>query len=233
MSDRARLDLDVRTLFTHDAGDRLVARNEPSARPAARFFLGWTRDALLWRARHDVPAALVEHLAGLVAGCPVPAALEELPICLPAIRAALGEITDEYSGPEYTFPAEPAALAPLVGAEVIALSAANAHLLARWLPEWIPDTAYPFPIAAVTVDGDAVAICGCARTPGRATSAGIETHADFRGRGYAVHATAAWARAVVAQGITPLYGHSWANAASQRVAAKLGLVRFGAAISLT
>jgi RimJ/RimL family protein N-acetyltransferase len=233
MTDRARLDLHARTMFTHDASDHLVAVNEPRARPAARFFLGWTRDALLWRARHDLPAELVAHLAGLVAGCAVPAALEEPPRCLPAIRAALAPITDEYSGAEYHFPPEPAALPPLADAELVAVTAGNAHVLARWLPEWIPDAAYPFPLIAVLVAGDAVSICGCARTPGRATSAGIETHPEFRGRAYAAHATAAWARAVAAQGIAPYYGHRWTNTASQRVATKLGLVRYAAAINLT
>ena len=60
----------------------------------------------------------------------------------------------------------------------------------------------------------------------------METHPAFRGRGYAVAATAAWARAVRERGIVPLYSTGFSNAASQRVAAKLGLRRYGASVSL-
>jgi predicted GNAT family acetyltransferase len=84
----------------------------------------------------------------------------------------------------------------------------------------------------VLVDGAAVAICACARLPGPATEAGVETHPAFRGSGHAVTATAAWACAVRERGIIPLYSTGFSNAASQRVAAKLGLRRYGASVSL-
>lgn len=85
---------------------------------------------------------------------------------------------------------------------------------------------------AVVVDGAAVAICACARLPGEATEAGVETHAAFRGRGHAGAATAAWACAVRERGVIPLYSTGFRNVASQRVAAKLGLRRYGASVSI-
>jgi len=71
-----------------------------------------------------------------------------------------------------------------------------------------------------------------ARIPGEATEAGVETHPAFRGHGYAAIATAAWARAMRDRGVIPLYSTAWENFASQRVAAKLSLIRYGASLSI-
>jgi hypothetical protein len=155
------------------------------------------------------------------------------------VRAALAEhapIGDgDEGGPAYYFPeviAEPAG--------AVAVTTANAGVLRRWLPEWLPDVAATqLPVMAVLVDGAAVAICACARLPvgeqidaRKASEAGVETHAAFRGSGHAGVATAAWARAMRDRGIIPLYSTGFRNAASQRVAAKLGLVQYGASVSI-
>ncbi|HEY0477367.1 MAG TPA: GNAT family N-acetyltransferase [Kofleriaceae bacterium] len=231
LSELELIELHARTLFTHDVDGKLVAINEPRPRPAARFFLGWTVRGVIWRVRHDLPAELIARLGELVAAEPISDDVERLPSCLPAVRAALamhGPVAEsDEGGPEYCFPEvvdEP------TGA--VAVTADNAHVLERWLPTWLPDVADELPIRTVLVDGDAVSICACARVPGQATHAGVETHPAFRGRGHAVMATAAWARAVRDRGIVPLYGTGWSNRASQRVAAKLGLVRYGASISI-
>jgi hypothetical protein len=166
----------------------------------------------------------------VIAGEPLRDDLEGPLVCLSAVRAVLAEhapIAGEESGPEYRFPDD---IAAMVGA--IAVTGDNAHVLERWLPEWIPDVAMQLPIRAVLVDGWAVSVCACARLPGQATQAGIETHAAFRGRGGVVIATAAWAAAMRDRGVIPLYGTSWTNRASQRVAAKLGLIRYGASLSI-
>jgi RimJ/RimL family protein N-acetyltransferase len=70
------------------------------------------------------------------------------------------------------------------------------------------------------------------RFPGDTTEAGVETHPAFRGRGHAVAVTAAWAQAVRALGMFSLYSTSWHNRPSQRVAAKLGLIRVAGTLSL-
>jgi len=225
------LELHARTLFTHDAAGRLVAINEPRARQAPRFFLAWTARGAIWRVRHDLPPALVTRLGELVSTDSGTDDRERWPACVPAVRAALAEhapVDDGHEGgPAYCFPD---AIEDRAGA--IAVTAENAHVLQRWLPEWLPDVSAQLPIMSVLVEGAAVAVCACSRVPGEATEAGVETHAAFRGHGYAAIATAAWARAMRDRGVMPLYSTGWENIASQRVAAKLGLIRYGASLSI-
>lgn len=230
-SDVDLIEIHARTLHTHDAAGRLLAINDGGRKPAARFFLGWTARHAIWRVRADLPADLVARLGEIVAAAPPRGELDRPPACLATVRAALAEHAPvnagDEGGPAYCFPeviAEPAG--------AVAVTAANADVLRRWLPEWLPDIAGELPVRAVLVDGAAVAICACARLPGPATEAGVETHPAFRGSGHAVTATAAWAFAVRERGIIPLYSTGFSNTASQRVAAKLGLRRYGASVSL-
>jgi GNAT superfamily N-acetyltransferase len=230
-TDLELIELHARTLHTHDAAGRLLTINDGGRKPAARLFLGWTARDAIWRVRDDLPADLVARLGELIAAEPSWGELDRPPACLAAVRAALAEhapvAEGDEGGPAFCFPeviAEPAG--------VVAVTAANAEVLRRWLPAWLPDVATGLPIRAAMVDGAAVAICACARLPGEATEAGLETHPAFRGRGHAARATAAWARAVRERGILPLYSTGFSNAASQRVAAKLGLRQYGASISL-
>lgn len=228
---RELIELHAQTLFTHDADGRLLAINEVRPRRPARWFAGWTAEAAIWRVSGDLPAALVARIRELMAALPTELPLDQPLPCAAAVRALLAAhapIGQDEGGPAYVVPDGVAA----AGADVVAVTAANAEVLRRWLPEWLPDVETGLPIAATIVDGAAVAICACARLPGAATEAGVETHPAFRGRGYVGAAVAAWAAEMRARGVLPLYSTSWANAASQRVAAKLGLVRYGASHSI-
>jgi RimJ/RimL family protein N-acetyltransferase len=83
------------------------------------------------------------------------------------------------------------------------------------------------PVTAAVVNGSAVSICYCARLSPLGAEAGVETLDPMRGRGYATAAVAAWATAVRRQGLLALYSTTWENAASQRVAEKVGAVCYG------
>lgn len=229
LSDLELMETRTGDVLTHDAHGRMVAVNEPGDRPAARFYLGRTVEGNVWRVRHDLPPDLAAHLNQLAAAEPVIDDLERDPVCLAAVCAALGRAippAGERGGPCYQFP-------PTIPAsDAIAVLPEDAQVMARWLPEWLPDVATRQPFFAVLVDGAAVAVCACARRPRVVTEAGVETHPNFRGHGYAAAATAAWATAVRAAGVIPVYSTSWANTASQRVAAKLGLMQYGVSMAI-
>lgn len=220
----------ARTLFTHDAAGNLVDVNEPDGARAPRFYLAWNDRGTVWRVRHDVPPALAERLAAIVTAQPPSDDLEHPLPCTAPICAALAEhapVADPDGGIEYVFPD------PLdAPGDTVALAADRAAVLQRWLPAWQSYATAGLPLVAALVDGAAVAVCASVRFPGDATEAGVETHPAFRGRGHAVAVTAAWAQAVRARGILPLYGTSWQNRASQRVAAKLGLIRVAGSLSI-
>lgn len=238
-TDLAFMDMQVEALFTHDAAGRIVSVNEPGSGPAPRFFFGRTREGNVWRVRRDLPDSVASRLESLAAGEAVTDDLRAAPRELATMLAALaalaalketGPARVGHAGPAYRF-AE--GLAAPSG--VTRITAANAHLL-RWLPGWRDDLergldAYE-PILAVIEDGAAVAICASVRLTDRAAEAGVETLADYRGRGYAPMVVAAWASAVRETGRTPLYSTAWDNLASQVVASKLGLIAYGSDLSL-
>jgi hypothetical protein len=101
-------------------------------------------------------------------------------------------------------------------------------LLERHFSGWVAGeiAAGRAPVMAVSQGGDPVSVCFCARRSAAAAEAGVETAAAFRGRGYAPRVTAAWANAVRAIGLTPIYSTDWENRASLSVAHKLKLIPF-------
>ena len=83
------------------------------------------------------------------------------------------------------------------------------------------------PYLAVIEDSQAVSICRSVRLSSRAHEAGVDTLEDYRRRGHATSAVVAWALAVRALNLIPLYSTSWDNVASQGVVQRLGLVQYG------
>jgi hypothetical protein len=251
LTDLQVLDLQVEALFTHDTVGRIVTSNEPGGGPAPHFFLGRTRMANRWRVRHDVPEATAQRLHTLAAAEPVRADLPREPHNLAAYLGALradDEISSVVSGPAYRFsdplPALTARVPPAVRtggrAGVTRITRTNLHLLQRfeqmgvgWDLEILAEEFEGWePMVAFLEDEAAVALCFSARLTPRAAEAGVETLEPYRGRGYAPIVVAAWAQTIYMTGRLPLYGTSWDNTASQAVARKLGLLQYGADLSL-
>lgn len=88
-------------------------------------------------------------------------------------------------------------------------------------------------MSALVLEGRAVAVCCSVRRTDTAHEAGVETAAALRGRGHGAAAVRAWIRALREAGPLPLYSTSWQNGASQSVARKLGLLRFGNDLHVT
>ena len=109
---------------------------------------------------------------------------------------------------------------------------ADGHLLdnaalRETFPDWRADVPLSQPFIVVVDSGRAVALCCSVRITSAAHEAGVETLPESRRSGFAARAVAAWARAVSALGALPLYSTSTDNVASQGVARRLGMHRFG------
>ncbi|TME31877.1 MAG: GNAT family N-acetyltransferase [Chloroflexi bacterium] len=72
-----------------------------------------------------------------------------------------------------------------------------------------------------------VSICHTPAVSERGAEAGVWTRPEFRGQGYAVAVTAAWATLARPSGRHLFYSTAGANVSSQRVAARLGLRPLG------
>ncbi len=174
----------------------------------------------------------MRNLERLAAEEPVATDLRDRPRTYDRIRALLGShapITGAWRGPAYHFPDAP--LVPPDG--VVRVTRANGELLRPAFADLIPELDWRQPCLAVVEGGAAVSVCFSSRNHPRAAEAGVETIEAARGRGHAARAVTGWAAAVRAEGRIPLYSTSWDNLASQGVARRLGLVLYGADLSLT
>jgi hypothetical protein len=122
------------------------------------------------------------------------------------------------SGPAFEFPQR----IPLFGEAVLIHHVEQLQGSFRgWTAAELPGRS---PIMAICEKGVPVSICFNARASELVAEAGVETAPEFRGRGLAGLATAAWAAAIRASGRTPIYSTSWSNGPSLAVAGKLGLI---------
>jgi GNAT superfamily N-acetyltransferase len=239
-SDRELMELHAEALFTHDVDGDLVRVNERDGAEAPRFFLGLTSAGKVLRYRGDVPAGVRRALGAAAdtallrerAGDSAERTAEQL-ARFAAILAESAPVRHAEAGVAFAFPERPLAFLPAADGSVVRVTEENATLLYPLLPAWVPAVRPSPPLVACAAGGRAVAVCASVRITARAHEAGVETAPAFRGRGYAPAVVTAWAREVRAMGIEPLYSTSWQNAASQAVARKLGLRRFGTDLQIT
>jgi hypothetical protein len=228
---RELMRLHVEALFTLDDAGRLWAVNEPSGASAPRFFLGRTADGNAWWFRHDVDAGLAAELDALCGA--LPTGLEDAPAAGTATRfieclSREAPVRGMWAGPAFRFPPD---LPWDEGA--VRVTADGAEVLSPYLEGWRVDADEGVPMTVAMEGGKAVAVCCSVRLTPRAHEAGVETHPDFRNRGHAARAVAAWARTVRAMDLVPLYSTSWKNEPSRAVARKLSLIQYGVDLHIT
>jgi GNAT superfamily N-acetyltransferase len=216
--------LHVEALYTRNPDGRLLAVNDPGAAPAPKFFLGRTTDGNAWWARHDLDAGTLGDLAKFAQSLPrgLPSGPDS--DCAASVIARLERmqpVTATWAGPAFAFPSEGET------SDGMLVTAASADLLTPYLTSWQGDVALGIPLVATLYEGKAVSICGSVRVTAQAHEAGVETHAEFRGRGFGARAVVSWANVVRRLGVTPLYSTSWDNVASRALAKHLGLTHFG------
>jgi RimJ/RimL family protein N-acetyltransferase len=227
-TDLQLIEIQAATLYCYDTTGRMRSVNEPGGGDdAPRFYMGRTAEGNICRFRYDLPEALVRELAQLCAAEPITRDFTAEPQMAGAIRALLAShapLGEEYRGPAFLIPdhGPPPELATLI-------TEANSALLQIGFPRMLPlpRDFDPGPIAAVVIDGQAVALCYCSRLTDRAAEAGVDTLPNYQRRGYGSIAVAGWAAAVRARGLLPLYSTAWENYASQRIARRLGMRCYG------
>lgn len=223
------LRVDVEALFRSTPDGRLIESNEPPPAAAPRVFVGRTAASVEWRVRRDVPAEVAAEIGRVAADLPrlpertgdaaLYAAIEAV-----AVRAA--PIAERSLGPAYVFP-QPAAPHP----DVVEIRE-DGELLAGPFAVLRRELEHVAPLFAIVRDGTVVSACFCARRTGAAAEAGVNTHHEHRGRGYAAAVVSAWRRAIERSGRTPIYSTSYDNAASRGVARRLGLRQYAETLSL-
>ena len=226
LTDLELMQLHVEAEFTHDAAGCLVSTNEPTPSPAPRFFLGRTSLGFIRGYRHDVSVERRRALEAAIRRLETHASDIDRPIDPTPFEKILAEdapVEHTSVGLAYRFPH---ALQPEPASRILR-EPADAALLHPLLAPWAPDIQSSAPLVALIVDGQAVAVCGSVRIAPRAHEAGVETAAPFRRHGYGRAVVAAWASAVRALGVEPLYSTTWQNTASRAVARALGLVSVG------
>ena len=228
-NDRRLMRLHVEALFTHDDLGRLVRVNVDGGARAPRFFIGVTADGVVRRFRHDVDDEMKRALEDVSLGSN--AHDDERVPNVEQYRTILerqAAVERVWAGPVFSFPPG----LPRV-TEAILVTDDNTDILRALLPDWMPDVRLNPPLFAIVADGQAVSVCCSVRRTSDAHEAGVETVPAYRGRGYAATVVSAWAHAVRATGVIPLYSTSWENDASRGVARKLGLTRFGSDMHIT
>jgi hypothetical protein len=227
MRDRELMQVQIDALFTHDVRGRMVHVNEPGGKAAPRFFLGTTAHGHIWRFRHDLGHEVEAELDALCLAEPVRDVAELDTTRYEDVLARVGPIQSVYAGPAYRFPLDLPDAPP-----AIRITEDNSDVLRPYLEEWLPDVGYRDAMFAVVVGGHAVAIASSVRTSAVADEVGVETAAEFRGRGYASQAVITWAREIRSMNRIPLYSTSWDNVASQALAHSLGLSVYGADLNI-
>jgi GNAT superfamily N-acetyltransferase len=230
-------ELQARTLWVHDASGRIVRVNtnvadapaDPAESAAPRFFFVRTAVGCNWRLRADLPDELARELSRL-AGAERLATVDALPERMATIRERLeahAPVVSVWHGPAFRFPERLPPPGPTV--RRIGPGELRGLLSFPWLRVG-PDRRGP---VFGAFDGEqAVAVAHSTTGPGEAVEGGVETLPSHRGRGLAAEVVAAWAAAVRADGRIPLYSTSFGNRASQAVARKLGLIRYGTDLHL-
>jgi RimJ/RimL family protein N-acetyltransferase len=145
-----------------------------------------------------------------------------------ALLRSLEPVKRTWMGPAYVFTENVESERP-----VVSITGSNADMLRGGFEGLLEEVSEQPPFVAIVEDGRAVSVCRSVRITDEAHEAGVETLPECRGRDYARHAVAAWARMVHWLGALALYSTSWENKASQRVAVKLKLLMYGSDFHVT
>lgn len=224
LSDLELMENYVNVLFKHDTENRVTVVNEPPYDVATRIFIGGTNLGSVVRYSNKLDASLVGKLEQVIGTNP-DAYLGEV-INVLSIDSKLNNL---WIGPAYVF----SVVRDKAHTQAIQVTHENKELLKPYFPYTFEDFEHKQPCFVIVEDDIPVSICCSARSTTKADEASIFTHEDYRGRGYGIDVTNVWATEVQKQGRIALYSTSWDNFASQSLAMRLELLRYGTDIHIS
>lgn len=211
------------TLYVLSEENRMLRINEPSQASSPAIFIGQTREARTAYFRYDIPQFIIDEIKLTIFD-----SLNIIDLC--RIVEKYKKVKDIWIGPAYSF--QPSEINTLDNM-VTVINESNKHLLRKHFGNLINQLGVRSPIVACIMNGEVVSVCCCSRKSNRAAEASLLTIENFRGKGLAQKVVSRWSKEIIEEGLIPLYSTSWDNLNSQRVAQKLGLLKFGMDFSIT
>ena len=234
------LEANLATAFVISETGRIVSENEPGLPPGPRLHLAGCRDGTRVRLRHDLDDETVRIIEALVAREAPWVDPATDPACLPDLLARLAPVESVSRSILYRLPhGLPGTGARILRGDTAQGQAWLARLAEVGMPQHLLDAGFlgagdfwePWRVA---LEGDTIAAMAfAARIGPRGAEIGVYTFPGFRGRGLAAAVTAAWSSLAELADRPLFYSTSVTNLSSQRVAARLGLPVFGAAMRVT
>ncbi|WP_260867142.1 GNAT family N-acetyltransferase [Paenibacillus sp. Y412MC10] len=224
LADLELMEHHVKVLFKHDNENRMTAVNEPPYDDAPRIFIGGTKQGYIVRYSNTLKVSLVEKLETYKGTNPGDHLVDVINVLVTD-----RPINNLWIGPAYVFPNAKSRSCP----KAIQVTHENKELLKDHFRFTFEDFEYKQPCFVIMDEGIPVSICCSARQTSKADEASVFTHENYRGRGYGIEVSNAWAAEVQKQGRIALYSTSWDNFASQSVAKKLKLIQYGTDIHMS
>ncbi|MBB2479345.1 GNAT family N-acetyltransferase [Bacillus sp. APMAM] len=223
LSDLELMKIHASVLFQHNTENRITYVNESPFDEAPRVYIGGTKDGYVVRYLRSLSEEVVKEL-GQTIGMDSHPPLAEIIRILNKDR----EIQNVEVGPAYIF-----SNVKSVPTSAVKVTPFNKEILLPNFHYTYEELELKQPCYAIVQNGIAVSLCCSARQTDAAAEASLFTLEEYRGKGYGMEVTIAWALDVQNQGKLALYSTSWDNFSSQTVAKKLQLRQYGMDIHIS
>ncbi len=224
LSDMELIECHVRVLYKHNQLNRITHINELPYDIAPRIYIGTTKNGKIVRYSNLLDENLIIDLDRAIHS----SSKIELAEIINTLNITK-QLSSVWIGPAYVFPK----LRKDSSTNVIQITHSNKELFKPNFPYTYEEFEYKQPCYAIIQDHMAVSICCSARQTPVAAEASLYTLEEFRGKGYGLEVSNAWAMDIQSQGRIALYSTSWDNFSSQSIAKKLNLIQYGTDINFS
>jgi GNAT acetyltransferase len=211
------MEIHTKVLFNHNEAGKITYINEPPYNVAPRIYIGSTKQGNVIRYLNQLSEVAIKEFEQVINSDPS--------INLADIIQVISKdqpLSTVWIGPAFVFPNM-----SKKSSKVIKINQSNKDYLLPNFPYTYEELEIKGPCYAIIENNIAVSICCSARQTSKAAEASVYTLEDFRGNGYGVAVSHAWASDIQNQGRFALYSTSWDNYESQAMAQKLKLIQYG------